>query len=813
MKQVLTGGDNPERQLFSSLRTSLETAESIDLIVSFLMESGVRMLTEELKPAVERHVPVRILTGSYLGITQPSALYLLKSTFHDAVEIHFYNEKNRSFHAKSYIFHHADENEIYVGSSNVSRSAFTSGIEWNYHFSDRQDKDSYEAFYNTFLDLYENHSLIVDDDVLSSYAAGWHKPHVYHDLEKYDKGNEILEDRPALKNPVLHPRGAQIEALYCLDEIRKDGAERALVQAATGIGKTYLAAFDSLSFHRILFLAHRHEILEQASRSFHNVRPSDSVGFFEGSEHNMDADMIFASVETLGREEYFSLFRPDAFDYIVIDEFHHAAAPMYQKLLDYFHPTFLLGLTATPERLDGRNIYELCDYNVAFEMPLSTAINQGFLVPFHYYGIYDETQYDAIVYRNGHYRKEDLEKAYIGNEQRYELILKSYLKYPSKRALAFCASRKHAEDMCRVFNEHHIPSAAVYSGTPGKYAMDRSQALHLLAMGELRVLFSIDIFNEGLDVPDLDMVMFLRPTESPVIFLQQLGRGLRKADGKEYLNVLDFIGNYARASRAPSLLAGIRPGGKHVSPEFIQYPDDCIVDFDLKLLDIFHEMDQRSKTISQRIFDEISRVKDVIGHVPSRMECFTEMQDDIYDYCYSHAKENPFRNYLKYLHDVHWLTDEEEQLYASDTARDFLNLLETTSMSRVYKMPVLSAFYNNGQPLMEITDEQVLKAWKDFFNTGSNWHDLDPKADHEKYLAITDEQHLRKIHQMPIHFLLQSGNGFFIQKPGCALALNPDLEPFLRNKAFIHHFGDIIRYRTMSYYRSRYLKKQAENRS
>ncbi|MGN1388191.1 MAG: DEAD/DEAH box helicase family protein, partial [Bulleidia sp.] len=793
-----------------SLRLSMESASGADLIVSFLMESGVRMLIEELKPLAGKKIPIRILTGNYLGITQPSALYLLKQEFGDRIDLRFYNEPSRSFHAKAYLIHHDGWNEIYVGSSNVSRSAFTSGIEWNYRFTDREDPSSLQKFQEEFELLFSEHSQILDDDTLHAYAENWHRPALYRDLERYDQHSEILNDQKdsGIREVFFHPRGAQIEALYDLDEIRKDGASSALVQAATGIGKTYLAAFDSRPFHRVLFVAHRHEILNQAAASFRNIRPSDSIGFFEGETKDTDADLLFASVATLGRKENLELFDPDSFDYIVIDEFHHAVTNLYRNIMNYFHPKFLLGLTATPERLDGRNIYELCDYNVAFEMDLYTAINQGYLVPFHYYGIYDEVNYDSMRIRNGKYSEEDLNAAYIGNQKRYELIYESYRKYPSQRALGFCASRKHADNMADEFTRRGIPSAAVYSGEGGKHSLPREEALEKLQKGELKVLFSVDMFNEGLDVPDLDMVLFLRPTESPVVFLQQLGRGLRKAAGKQYLNVLDFIGNYTRASRTPSLLSHMPVGPHGPGPVKPSYPDDCIVDFDLQLLDLFRKMEERSLSIRERIRNEIVRVKEEVGHVPARMDLFTCMQDDLYEYCYGHAKENPFRNYLAYLHENHWLTPEEVRIYQNETAEGFLNLLETTSMSKVYKMPVLMAFWNNGSPLMQVTDEQVLKTWKEFFGTGTNWKDLNPGSGREAFLAMSDRQHLSRIHQMPINFLLKSGNGYFYEKEGYALALNESLRPYIDNPAFIAQFRDIIEYRAMSYYRSRYLKRQ-----
>ena len=366
-QHVLTGGDRSQRQLIRSLHLSMKDACGVDLIVSFLMESGVRMLVEELRPLAERNVPIRILTGNYLGITQLSALYLLKGEFREQIDLRFYNEPSRSFHAKAYMIHHEGSNEIYVGSSNVSHSAFTSGIECNYRFTDFEDSSSLKKFQDEFEDLFSNHSLILGDDTLRAYADSWHRPALYRDLERYDQHSELIgTHRNGVGNVFFHPRGAQIEALYDLDEIRKDGASSALVQAATGIGKTYLAAFDSMPFHRVLFIAHRHEILRQAASSFHNIRGKDSIGFFEADQKDTDTDLLFASVATLGREDNLQLFEPGAFDYIVIDGFHHAVTGMYRNIMDYFHPRFLLGLTATPERLDGRNIYELCDYNVAF---------------------------------------------------------------------------------------------------------------------------------------------------------------------------------------------------------------------------------------------------------------------------------------------------------------------------------------------------------------------------------------------------------------------------------------------------------------
>lgn len=805
---VMTGGDNRQRYLYYQLRLSMRQAKRIDIIVSFLMESGVRLLLDDLRKALDRGVAIRILTGNYLGITQPSALYLIKRELGDGVDLRFYNDKSRAFHPKSYIFHNDRESEIYIGSSNISRSALTSGIEWNYRFSSTADRENFELFFATFEDLFENHSIVIDDEELKRYSRNWKRPAVSRDLERYDNLEEGETNR---LEPIFQPRGAQIEALYALEDSRAEGAVKGLVQAATGVGKTYLAAFDSAAYERVLFVAHREEILKQAADSFRNVRQSEDYGFFTGKQKDYDKSVIFASVESLGKEEYLTdqYFPRDYFDYIVIDEFHHAVTAQYQRIVRYFKPKFLLGLTATPERMDGKNIYEICDYNVPYEITLKDAINKGILVPFRYYGIYDDTDYSEVKYERGHYDEKGLNRIYIENGKRFDLIYRHYQKYHSKRALGFCCSKLHAEAMAKEFSRRGIPSAAVYSNADGEFSEDREKAIRKLKGGEIRVIFSVDMFNEGVDIPAVDMVMFLRPTESPVVFLQQLGRGLRKSRGKEYLNVLDFIGNYRKAGQAPFLLSGVSPeeGGRNGGGEGFEYPLDCIVDFDLRLVDLFKEMEQRNLTIRERIRGEYYRVKEWLdGRVPTRMELFTYMEDNIYELCMKNAKENPFRRYFSYLHDLNEL-DEEQTIFYDTLGREFLALLETTDMQKVYKMPILYSFYHEGNVRMAVTEEEILESWKQFFSTGTNWKDLQVQS-YEEYMKITDRQHLSNAKRNPIHFLKSSGKGFFVDREGYAIALREDLADLITSPVLAEQMKDIIEYRTMEYYRRRYIGSQ-----
>lgn len=800
---AMTGDRDARMHLYFQLLHSFQKADSVDIIVSFLMESGVKMLIEDLENALKRGAKIRILTGNYLGITQPSALYLIKRKLGDQIDLRFYNEKNRSFHPKSYIFHYKDYNEIYIGSSNISRSALTSGIEWNYRFRSTTDPESYDKFYETFEDLYQNHSIVIDDAELRRYSKSWHKPAVSKDLERYDAETEDND----VQEP-FEPRGAQIEAICALEHTRAEGASRALISAATGVGKTYLAAFDSEKYKRVLFVAHKEEILRQAAESFQNVRKSDDYGFFDGNAKCTDKSVIFASVATLGKSEYLNetYFPKNYFDYVVIDEFHHAVNDQYMRIVEYFKPQFLLGLTATPERMDGRNIYEICDYNVPYEISLKDAINKGMLVPFHYYGIFDKTDYSQLHQVRGKYDDRELNQTYIGNERRYELIYKNYCKYGSKRALGFCCSKEHAKDMAKEFCRRGIPSVAVYSDAHGEYTEDRSIAIPKLMQGEIRVIFSVDMFNEGVDIPAVDMVMFLRPTESPIVFLQQLGRGLRKSMGKEYLNVLDFIGNYEKAGRVRFLLTGKTfSETKTYNPaDRTDYPDDCMIDFDLELIDLFAEMDKRTLRVKDCIRGEYYRVKNLLDKSPSRLELFTYMDDDVYQLAMQHSKENPFKRYLDYKKELDELSEDESAFLQDINGREFIHLIETTNMTKVYKMPVLMAFYNHGDIRMEVTEQQLLVSWKEFFSTGTNWKDLDKDMTYEKYMAISDKEHINKILKMPVNYLQLSGDGFFVKRDGCALALSEKLQDVIDNPVFVDQMRDVIRYRTMDYYQRRY---------
>lgn len=790
MKQNAFTGNNTD--FYKQLKKSIKDADSIDIIVSFLMKSGVKLIIDDLRDAVDNNKKIRILTSRYLNITQPEALILLKEL--KDIDLRFYSNKNKSFHPKAYIFHNKDYDEIYVGSSNLSKGALTDSIEWNYHFTKSQNEDDFNHFQETFNDLFEKHSIEITDKILNEYSKKWKRPK----LQLNQRDNELFE-----------PNGAQLEALYNLNKSREEGYDKALVVAATGIGKTYLAAFDAKNYEKILFLAHREEIITQASESFKNIYPNKTQGFYYSKDKDIEKDIIFALVQSLGKKTNLNEFKRDYFDYIIIDEFHHAVADNYKRVLDYFTPKFLLGLTATPERLDNRDVFALCDYNNVYEIRLKEAINKGYLSPFRYYGIYDDTvDYSQINMKNGRYDEKDLEEKLMIHK-RAELVLRHFLKYNSSSAIGFCSSRNHAEYMAKYFTENDIPSAAVYSGSQGEYTENRKDAVEKLKNNKLKALFTVDMFNEGVDIPSIDTVLFLRPTQSPTIFLQQLGRGLRKDENKKYLTVLDFIGNYKKANMAPFLLSGYDYNTKTLLNESVmefEYPDDCYIDFDFKLVDLFKIQATQELKIKDRIVLEYESVKAKIGKRPSRVDLFLGMDDNIITSMKKSSKINLFRDYLKFLDENDELNIEERE-FISTPAHDFLKTIETTNMTKSYKMPILKAFYNDGEIKLDITEDDVYKSMRQFYSYKSNAVDMLKDKSSKNFKSWQKKQYLSLAKRNPIKFLLKTHSEFFIKKEGYAISLSDELKDYINLDSFKNHFKDIIEYRTLYYYKTRYEKK------
>ena len=510
--------DGQERLLRDDLLRCLRDPrfDRVDLLVSFVMKSGLEQVHGGLLDALDRGARVRVLTTDYLTVTDADALARLL----DLAELHpeviatrVFHDPATSFHPKAYLFSSADGAvaATFVGSNNLSASGIGGGIEWA--IGTDQAAPLLTAFERLWSDP---RSQQLTHELLAEYRLRW-QPAVH-------TAGVVVE--PPARPPA--PRPVQREALTALEQTRLEGFRRGLVVMATGLGKTWLAAFDTArpQFRRVLFVAHREEILRQSLEVFRRVQPDADLGLYYGGAKQSGARTLFAGVQTLAGN--LDQFEPDRFDYVVIDEFHHAAARSYRRVIDHFQPGFMLGLTATPNRMDGADLLALCSDNLVYECPLTEGIERGDLSPFHYFGIADDVDYTPIPWRSGRFDPATLTRA-VETQERAQHALDVWRDKGGGRTIAFCVTVTHADFMAEFFRSNGVAAVAVHSGPT---SAPRAGSVEQLRAGELQVICTVDMFNEGLDVPEIDTVLMLRPTESPVVFLQQLGRGLRRSDGQ-----------------------------------------------------------------------------------------------------------------------------------------------------------------------------------------------------------------------------------------------------------------------------------------
>jgi superfamily II DNA or RNA helicase/HKD family nuclease len=541
-----------EPSLSTELRAELASADRVDLLCAFIRWHGLRVLEDALGELRQRGVPVRVLTTTYVGATERRALDELVRRFGAEVRISYETQATR-LHAKAWLFRrNSGYDTAFVGSSNLSRSALVDGLEWNVRLSGVATPDLIRKFIATF------------DTYWESNAFAPYDPDLHAD--RLDDALAAAGNRRASTTTVVRLAGLEVRPLPHQEEIleavdaerRLHDRNRNLVVAATGTGKTVVAALDYRRLVRetyqrdlsLLFVAHRKEILEQSLRTYRETTADGSFGeSYVGGARPERWRHVFASVQSMSSYGVTNL-PADHFDVVVIDEFHHAEAPTYRRLLDHLRPLELLGLTATPERADGVDVRSFFDDRTAYELPLWDALAADLLVPFHYFGVADDVDLSGVEWKRGAYDLDGLDRLYTGNDARAAKVLRELRDKVTDdgrmRALGFCVSVAHAEYMARVFRDAGLSALAV-SGTTRPE--QRARAIEQLRRGDVTTLFAADLFNEGLDIPEVDTVLFLRPTQSATVFLQQLGRGLRRAPGKAVLTVLDFIGQHRREFR------------------------------------------------------------------------------------------------------------------------------------------------------------------------------------------------------------------------------------------------------------------------
>ena len=528
---------------FVHLKNELMTCKKFYFIVSFIKYSGIQLLISTLDELEALGIKGEIITSVYLNITDPKALSKLLS--YKNIKVKIYNNSNESFHTKAYLFEKEKYHTCIIGSSNISQSALYSAEEWNVKLTDNDFFDIYNQFFNQFQKLWNSNEAIgLTEDFIGKYEE-------YREKNKPQNTFDYRKIQTEKKKFI--PNSMQIEILEKLKNTRKSGNNRGLVVAATGTGKTYLAAMDIKEFFKnrknssFLFIAHREELLDNAIRVFSDILHIEKENFgriFSGNKE-VGHNMIFASIQSL--RNCYKDFISDKFNYIIVDEFHHASASSYEKIIHYFKPEFLLGLTATPERMDGKDILALCDYNLVGEMGMRKAMEKDLIVPFHYFGVNDITvDYEKIPYRNGKYDEEILLND-LSVSIRTDYIVEKMEKfgYDGKymSGIAFCQNIKHALYMKNEFLRKGYKSELLTSKTN---LTERSKILESFRNKEIEILCVVDILNEGIDIPDINLLLFLRPTLSSTVFIQQIGRGLRKAAGKDFVTIIDFIGNHKK---------------------------------------------------------------------------------------------------------------------------------------------------------------------------------------------------------------------------------------------------------------------------
>ncbi|MEI8199114.1 MAG: DEAD/DEAH box helicase [Eubacteriales bacterium] len=624
--QFISNDYQKGKKVLASLEAELRNCKEFIISVAFITEGGIAPLLQMFKFLEERGIPGKILTTNYLTFSEPNALRKLNDLKNIELRMFYVEPKSPGFHTKGYIFQKDEEiYKIIIGSSNLTLSALTRNKEWNAEIVSTAQGEITQEILSEFNELW-NKSLL-----MNSWIEAYTR--IYEEQKRIAKESRIL----SIQQYILEPNKMQVSFVENLNKLRESGITKALLISATGTGKTYASAFALRGQNppKALFLVHRKQIAQQAIKSYKNVfGNTKTFGLLSGTSKQTDVDYLFATMQTMSKDEVMSLFKPDEFSMIVIDEAHHSAANSYRRIMNYFKPDFWLGMTASPDRTNVKenelSIYEIFDHNIAYEIRLQKAMEEDLLCPFQYFGITDieidgETITDETKLRNFSLLTSDSRVDYIIDKANYFGFSGDRVK-----GLIFCSRIDEARELSRKFNDKGLRTA-VLTGSDNDDI--REAVIERLAGNKthryLDYILSVDIFSEGLDIPEVNQVIMLRPTESPIVFIQQLGRGLRKSEGKEYVIILDFIGNYTNNFMIPIALSGDRTYNKDNIRKYVMegsrvIPGSSSIHFDeISRTRIFASIDKVSTT-KQMLRDKYTLLKDKLGHIPSII--------DFYDY-------------------------------------------------------------------------------------------------------------------------------------------------------------------------------------
>ena len=706
--QFVSNNHKEGKKVLSTIENELLTCDQFQISVAFITMGGITPLLQTLKELEEKNIPGEILTTNYLNFSEPKALKKLNELKNITLKMFDVEAADKGFHTKGYIFKKEEIYRIIIGSSNITSAALTINREWNTRVISTEQGEMAQEIIEEFYELWDSRYSLEFDAFYENYEERYN---FIKRQRKIAKQDEI----PSIEKYRLQPNNMQVGFITNLRKILDAGKERALLISATGTGKTYASAFAmrELAFKRVLFLVHRGQLARQSRKSYQKVfAKSVSMGLVGAGYHEYDCDFVFATVQTLNRDEHLFKYNYDEFDCIILDEAHHISADTYQKVMNYFKPRLWLGMTATPDtrndNIAEKNIYEIFNYQIAYEIRLQQAMEENMLCPFHYFGISDISMMDDKKIKAKNISERDFNQLTGDERVRHIIEQANYYGYSGDRVkgLIFCSRIDESEELSAKFNQIINPSngklyrTIALNGNASEE--ERQEAFERLAMDEdvdfenrqpLDYIFSVEILNEGVDIVEVNQVIMLRPTQSPIVFIQQLGRGLRKAEGKEYVVILDFIGNYNNNFMIPVALSGDRSYNPDTIRKYIisgnsTIPGASTVHFDeIAKEKIFSSID-KIKGMKSIIRESYISLKNRLGRVPYLLDF------------YENGETDPLLIIREYKTYQNFLVSVEKELYTEKITEQEMITLEYLSKTilsgtRPYELEILKRFLNH----------------------------------------------------------------------------------------------------------------------
>jgi superfamily II DNA or RNA helicase/HKD family nuclease len=757
--ELLVNQKAPPKKVLSTIIQELENCDTFFISVAFVTTSGVATIINTLKELEKRNVKGKILVSQYLNFTQPEALRKL-SKFKN-IDLRIATKGNA--HSKGYLFKTKEHYNLIIGSSNLTASALSTNKEWNLKVSALNDSGIVEKVLQEFQSDFN-----LGTEVTEVFIVNYDK--IYSQQRILSTSNNTSTSLDIL-SPII-PNSMQVEALMNLEKLRTDNKNKALIISATGTGKTYLSAFDAKTFNpkRLLFIVHRLTIAKDSLKTFQRVfGNTKTMGLYSGYKRELDCDFVFSTIQTISKPTHLENFSKNHFDYIIIDESHRSGADSYLRLIEYFEPKFLLGMTATPERTDGNDIFQLFDHNIAYEIRLNRAMEEDMLSSFHYYGVTD-----LFIDNNEIDNKSDF-NSLISNERVDRLIEKANF-YGSDngitRGLVFCSRKKEAIELSTLFKTKGFKTIALTGDSSEEeraFAIEKLESNNLSE--KLDYIFTVDIFNEGIDIPKINQIIMVRPTESAIIFIQQLGRGLRKVEGKGYLTVIDFIGNYENNYLIPIALYGDTSYNKDSLRRLItegsrMIPGASTINFDeVTKENIFKSIDSANMQLFSDLKKDYNLLKYKLGRIPMMMDFI------------DHGSRDPFLyvNYSSSYYGFICKVEKEDDFNLSEKQVKLLELFskEINNCKRVEESIILKTLIENKNFSVSDLQDKVLKN----YNYTISDDTINSCVSNLNFEFIREKKNKKLLSAKEIYNLdiITIENGFFLFSDNFTSLLNQDV--------------------------------------